>query len=188
MIILVECRDRNVSRFCMENEGDSAELIESIRPSELFRQPHLRVQAGKSGSIFIMNEVESIRFVTSIRVKHQGLPPVRDFQSLTERDYAVALRGLRDRYEPMNDLFLPGTEVETLFAVNCVSGRVHFLKADVVLGHRLEQTLDMRTGLERLTAMIPCPDGYLAINPVNITKIEMYPSPPVPDHGGWLVD
>lgn len=188
MEILIESRDNYVSKYTVQDIAYSTELMASIRPSELFHQPHLRVQSGKLGSIFIMNEVEVIRFVTPIRLKNELQPPMKEFHTIPEEVCMEEMEKLRTQYEPLNNLFLPGNTVETLFAVHCVSGRVCYLKAQIVVGHRLEQTLDMRTRLERLTAMIPCSDGYLAINPLNITKIEMYPAPPLPDHAGWLVD
>lgn len=188
MDILVTCTDGSMSRFNLERQAYALELIDGIRPSELFRQPLLRIQSGKFANIFVMNEVESIRFVTRLRTKTHEQPPAKDFRTVTEQEYHEKLEILRERYETRDRLFEPGFEVETLLTLNCVSGQVHYMEALVVLGHRIEQMMDMRNRLERLSSMIPCADGYLAINPHSIRRIGIYPSPPPSHGGGWLVD
>jgi len=81
------------SRYKVKHDGYGAELINSIRPSELFRQPFLRIQSGKSGSLFVMNQVETIRFITPIMPELQAQPPAKDpSYLLSETFHGLILR------------------------------------------------------------------------------------------------
>jgi hypothetical protein len=189
MEIQIQYIDGDISRFTMTDEPRGVEIIESIKPSEFFNQPLLRIQSGKRTTIFSMNAVESIYFSTSLKATIREQPPATTFRTISETEYLEKLQILRSQYESTENLFERGHSIDTLLALHCVSGKKHFVQAEIIAGHRVEQLKDLHNRLGQLTTVIPCsPEGYMAINPRNIKRIEMYPAPPESTHTAWLVD
>jgi len=189
MEIHVQCTDGEMTKFAMTDDWRYLELIESIKPSEFFLQPHLRIHSGKRTLVFNMKTVESIYFATSLMAKIRVQPPARDIRTLSDAEYQENLAALRGRYEQSDILFEPGQSIETLLAIHCMSGAKFFLQVEIIAGLRVEQLMDLHTRMERLTSVIPCsPEGYLAINPSAIKRVEIYPAPPEPMASAWLVE
>lgn len=92
MEIRIQCTDGEISSFAMSDERRSMDLVESIKPSAFFEQPSLRIQAGKRTSIFIMKEIESIFFATSIEVKTREQPPAKNFRPYRKRNIGRSWR------------------------------------------------------------------------------------------------
>jgi hypothetical protein len=189
MKIQVQCTDGEITCFAMTDERSFLALIESIRPSEFFHQSLVRIQNGKQTSIFNMKAVESIYFATPLKANIREQPPARDLKTLPEKEYREKLESYRRQYESQDHLFVPGQSIDTLLALHCMSGKTHYLQVEVITRLRVEQLMELHNRLERLTSVIPCsPEGYIAINPGNIKKIEIYPAPPETVHTAWLVD
>jgi hypothetical protein len=114
---------------------------------------------------------------------------VKDLRIISEKEYLEMLESLRRRYESPEDMFEPNQRIDTLVALHCVSGKTHYLYVEIIAGYPLEQLMDLHNRLQRLTSVIPCsPEGYIAINPANIKRIEVYPAPRETRHTAWLVD
>lgn len=189
MEIQVQYIDGNISCFTMTDESRCLAIIQSIKPSEFFNQPMLRVQSGNQTTILSMSAVESVYFATSLKAELREQPPATTFRTITEAEYIETLETLRGRYEHQEKLFETGQCIDSLLALDCVSGKKHFMQIQVIAGHRLEQMRDLNIRLGQLTSVIPCStEGYMAINPHNIIRIEMYPAPPESTHTAWMVD
>lgn len=188
MEIQVQCMDGDASSFIMNDEQVCLDLIDSIKPSELFRQALLRIQSGKRTSIFSVKAVESIFFATPLKARVREHPAARHLTVIPEKDYLAKLDLLRLKYAGQNT-FEPGTSVDILGAIQCVSGRTYYLQMELTVRHRVEQLMDLHNLLERMTGVIPCsPEGCIAINPANIKRIEVYPAPQETMRTAWLVD
>ena len=136
-----------------------------------------------------MNAIESVYFSTSLKAQLRVQQPATTLRTITETEYRETLESLQRRYEPLEKLFEAGQCIDTVLALHCVSGKVHFLKVEIIARHRVEQLRELNNRLGRMTSVIPCGgEGYLAINPRNIKWIEMYPAPPESAHTAWLVD
>lgn len=189
MEIRVQCMDGDTHCFAMTDERRCMDLIDAVKPSELFNQPLLRIQTGKRTSIFNMKTVESIHFSTPLKSKMREQPTARNLRTIPEEEYLEKLEPLRRQYESQEDLFEPGKSIDTLVALHCVSGKTHYLQLEVIARHRVEQLMDLHNLLGRLTSVIPCsPEGYIAINPCNVKRIEIYPAPQETNFTAWLVD
>lgn len=189
MKIQIQHTDGAITCFDMKDKQRCMDLIGSIKPSEFFSQPLLRVQTGKQTSIFNLKAVESIYFATSVKAEIRKPTGTSDFRTIPETEYREKLEILRLQDEPIHNLFEPGQSIETLLALHCVSGKKHFLHVEMIAGLRVEQLMDLHTRLERLTSVIPCsPGGYIAINPSAIKRIEIYPAPQETELTAWLVD
>jgi hypothetical protein len=188
MEIQVQCTDGDTSCFAITDGQLCLDLIESIKLSDFFTQPLLRIQAGKRTCVFNMKTVESIYFATSFMVKTREQSSVKNIRTILKKEYLETPEALRHRYEPLENMLEPGQSIDTLVALHGVSGKTHYLHVEIIAGHRLEQLMDLHHRLQRLTSVIPCsPEGYIAINPSNIKKIEIYPAPPETMHTAWLV-
>lgn len=189
MEIEIQCTDGDTSRFSITDERVCLALIESIRPSELFHQQVLRIQTGKKTSIFNMKAVESIYFATLLKAKIREQPPAKELRTISEKEYLESMDAHMRQYESKENIFEPGQSVDTLLALHCISGKTHYLQAEVIAKLRVEQLMELQNLLERLTSVIPCsPEGYVAINPANIKRIEIYPAPPETLLTAWLVN
>lgn len=190
MEIEVRCHDGETFLYSLTDEELGAEIIESIRPTEFFNLPHLRIQCCKQTAVFNMQVVECIRFLTTRSVNVREQPPCKAFSAVSEAEYAQALEAAKERYEGHSCLFSPGECIETLFAVHCASGKAYFLRAQIIAGYRVEQLSELQNRLGKLTSVIPCPPGeYLAINPRNIQRIDVYPAPAEPrQQAAWQCD
>jgi len=189
MTIQIQHVSGDISCFDMKNEQSCMGLIGSIKPSEFFDQSLLRIQTGRRTYIFNINAIESIYFSTSQKLKTREQAGVRDLKTISETEYRKTLDTLQSQYETLGNLFEPGLCIKTLITLHCVSGKKHFLQVDVIPGLRVEQLMDLQTRLGRLTSVIPCsPEGYIAINPSAIDRIEIYPAPQETTLTAWLVD
>ncbi len=189
MEIQIRSTDGDVSRFAIKDEPRGLNLIESLTPSEFFSQPMLRIHGGKQTSIFSLKTVESIYFATSLKARIREQPPATDFKTVSETDYRETLQTLQRQYESLDNLFQRGQSIDILLSLHCLSGKIHYLRARVIAGLRVEQAMDLQTRLGRLISVIPCsPEGYIAINPAAIKRIELYPAPPESPLVAWLVD
>ncbi len=189
MEIQIQCTNGETSLFVMNDEQGAIDLIQSIRPSEFFHQPRLRIHVGRQTNIFNMDAIESIHFGTSLEVKTREQPPATDFRAISDDEYLKKLEQLMQQYESDDNIFTPGTTVETVIAIECASGKKFYLQVHLVVRHRVDQMMDLHNLLERLTSVIPCaPQGYIAINPHNIRKIDMYPAPQETMLTAWLAD
>jgi hypothetical protein len=188
MEIQVQFIDGEIRGFTMSGERYGLDLIESIKPSEFFHQPLLRLQNGKHTDIFIMKAVESIFFATSHKANIREQPPAREFRTISDDDYQEKLDILRRRSESNMHLFDPGNSIDTLLVVHCLSGKSYYMQVEVIARLRVDQLMELHNRLERLTSVIPCcPEGYLAINPSAMKWIEIYPAPPENSLSAWLV-
>lgn len=188
MKIHIQCTDGDACSFDMSEENGMG-LIESIRPSVFFNQPLLHIQAGRRTSIFNMAAVESIYFATTLKAKIREQPLVKDFRTISEADYREKMEILHREYESLENLFERGHTITTLLAIQCRSRKEHFLQVNVTAGLPVEQLMDVHNRLKRITSVIPCsPDGYIAINPSAIKRIEIYPAPQETMLAAWLVD
>lgn len=189
MNVHIQHTDGDIICFDMKDEQTCIDLIGSIKPSEFFNQPLLRIQAGKRTSILNMKMVESISFPTYCRVNLREQSPAKDLRTISEEEYCEMLEALRRRYDSLENLFEPDQSIDTLVALHCISGKTHYLSVEIIAGHRVEQLMDLHTRLGRLTSVIPCsPEGYIAINPSAIKRIEIYPAPQETMLTAWLVD
>lgn len=189
MNIQIRCTDGEVYCMTMTDEQRGVQIVESIKPSDYFNQLQLRIQRGKWTTMFNMSAVESLHFSTPLKAKTREQPPTTTLLAIPETEYWEKLELLQHRYERLEKLFEAGQSIDTLLALHCVSGTKHFLQAEIVAGHRVEQLKELHDRLGQLTSVIPCsPEGYLAINPHCIRRIEMYPAPPESTHTAWLVD
>ncbi len=190
MKIQVRCTDGDVTCFTLSDEKRGLSIIESIKPSEFFNHSQLRIRSGKATTIFSMSAIESIHFLTSRQAATRDQPPAKGLRTITEALYREKMESLKCLNDSLEAPPEPGQCIDTLLALHCFSGTMYFLEVQVIAGHRVEQMFDLHSRLERLTSVIPCsPEGYLAINPRSITKIELYPAPPAAMHAaGWLVD
>lgn len=189
MEIQVQYADGSISHFAMKDERSYLELIESIRPSELFNQQLLRIQTGNQTSIINMKAIESIYFPTTTKVRTLGHPSARDFGFIPEKEYLEKMEILRGKYALSENIFEPGNSVSTLGTVHCASGKILYLQVEIIAKLRVEQLMDLHKLLERMPGVIPCsPEGYIAINPANVKRIEIYPAPKETARSAWLVD
>lgn len=189
MEIQIQTTDGETSRFAMNDESRAVALIQSIKPREFFNEPLLHLQSGKQTSIYSMKAIESVYFATSRKVDLRNQPGSRNLTTITEKEYLAGMKSLRRQYESNEKLFEPGSSVDSLVAVHCVSGRMYYLHLEITVGLRVEQLMDMHNLLARLVSVVPCaPEGYIAINPHNTKKIEIYPAPRETTKSAWLVD
>ena len=186
--IHVHLEDGRIVRFIQQDAELARQQLAHLQPTKLFAQPLMMFGGSDSLTTFQLSQVARVEFIAENTPDYPFYHGVLDIQQITPDEF-------RARYHPQTFAALrekaqatPDTPITVFTEMELVNGERLFFQVCVKVTERLplEQGIFVSQlfnahGLHARRQG----GGVVIVNPANIARFTLYPSPPTLPPGTW---
>ncbi len=187
--IHIHLEDGRIVRFVQQDAELAKQQLAHLQPTKLFAQPLIMLGGADSLTTFQMTQVARIEFIAEHTPDYPFYNGVLDIQQITPDEFrarysAKTFAALRQEAQT-----IPDKPITVFSEMELVNGERLFFQVCVKVEERLplEQGMFVSQlfGAHGLHARRSGGNGISVVNPANIARFTLYPSPPILPPGTW---
>ena len=186
--IHIHLEDGRIVRFIQQDEELARQQLAHLQPTKLFAQPLMMFGSADSLTMFQLSQVARVEFIAEKTPDYPFYHAVLDIQQITPDEF-------RARYHPQTfatlrekALATPDIPITVFSEMELVNGERLFFQVCVKVTERLplEQGIFVSQlfNAHGIHARLPG-GGIVIVNPANIARFTIYPSPSTLPPGTW---